>query len=155
MNHKTLLRTLGWCTVINYVILMVWFVVFFVAHDWLRELHTRFGFHLSPDQFDFANYFGMAIYKIGIMLFNLVPYLALRIARRDSDVKSALRYLDTILAVNPDAPSEHMLRAAARFQLGNREGALEDVDWILDHQPENINLERVREFRKMLERRER
>jgi regulator of sirC expression with transglutaminase-like and TPR domain len=84
------------------------------------------------------------------MLHNLMG-----IARGESDIKSALRYLDTILAIKPDASDEHMLRAAARYQVGNRDGALEDVDWILEHKPESINLERVREFRRMLERSER
>jgi hypothetical protein len=28
------------------------------------------------------HYAGMALYKIGILLFNLVPYIALRIVRR-------------------------------------------------------------------------
>ncbi|MBV9241533.1 MAG: hypothetical protein JO314_05955 [Acidobacteria bacterium] len=82
MTVEVLKRTLAWCTVINYVVLIVWFVAFIFAHDWLRDLHTRW-FRLSPDQFDLAHYMGMAIYKIGILLFNLVPYLALRIARRD------------------------------------------------------------------------
>ena len=85
MNVETLKRTLGWCIVINYVILIIWFVAFFLAHDWLRDLHARFGFKLTPDQFDFAHYMGMTIYKMGIMLFNLVPYFALRIALRDQD----------------------------------------------------------------------
>ena len=84
MTVETLRRTLAWCTVINYFVLIIWFVAFIFAHDWLRELHTRW-FRLSPDQFDFAHYMGMAIYKIGILLFNLVPFLALSIGRRDAD----------------------------------------------------------------------
>ena len=78
MKPKNRLRSLGWSIIINYAILIIWFVVFVTAHDWLRDLHTHW-FHLSPDQFDFAHYLGMTIYKIGILLFNLVPYLSLRI----------------------------------------------------------------------------
>jgi hypothetical protein len=85
MNAETIKRMLAWAAVINYVILIVWFGIFFVAHDWLHDVHARLGFNLSADQFDFAHYLGMTIYKMGIMLFNLVPYLALRIARRDAD----------------------------------------------------------------------
>src|SRR6476659_4292317 len=73
MNTEILKRTLAWSAVINYVILIIWFVAFFAAHDWLFSLHGRFGFRLSAEQFDFAHYLGMAIYKLGIMLFNLVP----------------------------------------------------------------------------------
>jgi hypothetical protein len=36
-------------------------------------------FHLSVEQIDALHYTGMALYKIGILLFNLVPYIALRI----------------------------------------------------------------------------
>jgi len=45
-------------------------------------LHSRW-FHLSVDQFDMLHYAGMAIFKIGILLFNVVPYIALRISQRN------------------------------------------------------------------------
>jgi hypothetical protein len=34
-------------------------------------------FHLSREQFDAIHYGGMSIYKIGIVLFNLVPFVVL------------------------------------------------------------------------------
>ena len=64
------------CTVINYGILLVWFLVFVFAHDWMLHLHGRW-FQLSPDQFDALHYGGMTIFKVGIMLLNLVPFVAL------------------------------------------------------------------------------
>jgi hypothetical protein len=67
-----------WCAVINYGVLLWWFLFFRFAHDWLYRFHTRW-FHIRPDQFDTIHYAGMAIYKIGILLLNLVPYLALLI----------------------------------------------------------------------------
>jgi serine protease Do len=101
-----------------------------------------------PTDSDFASVSKKAI--LVRMLHNLMG-----IARAENDLKAGLRYLDTILAVSPDSANEHMLRAAARYQVGNREGALQDVDWILDHHPDNIDLDRVREFRRVLERPER
>ncbi len=65
-----------WCTVINYGILIVWFLVFTLAHDWMQRLHGRW-FRLSANQFDVLHYAGMAIYKIGVILFNLVPLVVL------------------------------------------------------------------------------
>ena len=65
-----------WCTVINYGILLVWFLPFTLAHDWMRRLHGRW-FRLSDEQFDSLHYLGMSIYKIGILLFNLVPFVVL------------------------------------------------------------------------------
>jgi hypothetical protein len=67
-----------WCTVINYGVLLVWWLFFMLTHDWMYQLHGRW-FHLSVEQFDALYYAGMAIFKIGILLFNLVPYIALRI----------------------------------------------------------------------------
>jgi regulator of sirC expression with transglutaminase-like and TPR domain len=71
-------------------------------------------------------------------------------ARSESDLKASLRYLDIILAISPDSAQERLLRAAARFQSGNRAGALEDVEWLLKHRPEGVNEERILEFRRML-----
>ncbi len=71
-------RDVPWCAAINYGALLWWFLFFKFAHDWVHRLHARW-FRLSAEQFDAIHYAGMAIYKIGILLFNLVPYVALRI----------------------------------------------------------------------------
>ena len=78
MTIDHLLSFLGWCAGINYAILLVWFGVFCWAHDWLYRMHSRW-FKLSVEAFDALNYAGVAIYKIGIMLFVMVPLLALLI----------------------------------------------------------------------------
>jgi hypothetical protein len=65
-----------WCVGINYAVLLVWFGVFVFAHDWLYRLHGRW-FKIPTEAFDSTHYAGMAIYKIGILLFFLVPLLAL------------------------------------------------------------------------------
>lgn len=41
--------------------------------------HGRW-FRLALERFDAVHYAGMAMYKIAAVLFNLVPYLALRLA---------------------------------------------------------------------------
>jgi hypothetical protein len=74
-------RALLWCAVINYGILLVWFLFFVLAHDWMYLLHSRW-FRLSVEQFDMLHYAGMSIFKIGILLLNLVPCIALHIMRR-------------------------------------------------------------------------
>ncbi len=82
MNIDMVRRALLWCAVINYGILLIWFLLFILAHDWMYLLHSRW-FHLSVDQFDMLHYAGMAIFKIGILLFNLVPYIALRLCQKN------------------------------------------------------------------------
>ena len=76
MNISTLESVLLWCVVINYIVLIVWFLIFLFARDPLYRLHTRW-FRLSPEQFDVTMYGSMALYKIGVILLNLVPLLAL------------------------------------------------------------------------------
>jgi hypothetical protein len=67
-----------WCTVINYGILLVWFLVFVFAHDSIQRIHGRW-FRLSGEQFDALHYAGMSILKIGIILLNLVPFVVLSV----------------------------------------------------------------------------
>jgi len=78
MDLHVVRDVLLWCTVINYGVLLWWFLVFIFAHDWMLRLHGRW-FRMPVEQFDAIHYAGMAIYKIGIFLLNLVPYVALLI----------------------------------------------------------------------------
>lgn len=75
---EVLRSVLAWSTVINLGILLWWFVIIAVAHDWVYRIHGKW-FEIPVDRFNAIHYSGIAIYKIGIFLFNLVPYLALRI----------------------------------------------------------------------------
>lgn len=67
-----------WCAVLNYALLLYWFAVFVLARNWIRGLHRKW-FKMSDETFDAIHYGGMAVYKIGIFLLNLMPYVALRI----------------------------------------------------------------------------
>jgi hypothetical protein len=78
MSIESTRTFLLWCTAINYGVLVVWFLAFVFAHDWMLGLHGRW-FRLPREQFDAVHYAGMGIYKIGILLFNLVPLIALYI----------------------------------------------------------------------------
>jgi len=65
-----------WCTALNYALLLVWFLTFALAHDWMYRLHQNW-YRLTVERFDALNWAGMAAYKIGIILLNLVPLAAL------------------------------------------------------------------------------
>ena len=81
MSFESVRRALLWCALLNYGILVVWFLFFMLAHDWMYLLHSRW-FRISVEQFDMLHYTGMSVYKIGILLFNLVPFVALHIVDR-------------------------------------------------------------------------
>ena len=79
MNTEIIRSVLLWCTILNYAILTLWFLVFALGRPLLQRIHGRW-FRLAPEQFDLVHYAGMAVYKVGILLFNLAPYCALLIA---------------------------------------------------------------------------
>ncbi|HKE93050.1 MAG TPA: hypothetical protein VKB34_01980 [Povalibacter sp.] len=76
MDISSLKTFLFWCLVVNYIILFVWFAAFAFAHGWMYRMHSRW-FRIAEERFDAIHYAGMAIYKIGILLFNLAPLVAL------------------------------------------------------------------------------
>ena len=78
MPLETLRAALGWCTLINWGVLLFWGLLFLYAHDWLERTHRRW-FDIRYERFDEIHYRLMGLYKIGILLLNLAPYLALRL----------------------------------------------------------------------------
>ena len=63
---------LGWCTIINWSILLAWWATLVLAHDGLQAAHGRW-FAISPERFDEVHYRLMGQFKLGIILFNLTP----------------------------------------------------------------------------------
>ncbi len=78
MSLERLQDFLLWCTLINMGLLLWWWLLLSLAHDWVYRLHSRW-FELSRERFDSIHYAGMAFFKLSVILLNLVPYIALRI----------------------------------------------------------------------------
>ena len=78
MTAETLRAMLAWCSLINIVLLVLWFLSFILAHDWMYRMHNKW-FKMPVETFNSIHYGSMAFFKLGIFLFNLVPYLVLRI----------------------------------------------------------------------------
>jgi hypothetical protein len=78
MTLEMIRSMLAWCTVIDLGVLIVWFLFFTLAHDRMYRLHGKW-FRIGAETFDSIHYMGMALFKLGILIFNLVPYIALRI----------------------------------------------------------------------------
>ena len=76
MTANEIKSVLLWCVGFNYAVLFTWFGVFVFAHDWMYGMHARW-FKLSVSTFDAIHYAGLSVYKIGIILLNLVPLVAL------------------------------------------------------------------------------
>jgi hypothetical protein len=75
MNLDVIKELLLYCLAFNYGVLVIWFVVFRFAHDFVYRLHSRW-FILSIETFDQLHYASMAFYKIGIIILNIAPLVA-------------------------------------------------------------------------------
>jgi len=78
MTVKTICEFLAWCSVINVGLLLFWFLWFTLAHDVVYRIHGKW-LKLSVERFDAIHYAGMTFFKLCIFLFNVVPYIALRL----------------------------------------------------------------------------
>ncbi len=76
MDAQTLCEMLGYSSIINYSILLVWFIIFMFAKNWMYNLHSKW-FSILPQEFDTIHYKLMAQFKLLIFVFNLAPFFAL------------------------------------------------------------------------------
>jgi hypothetical protein len=78
MTIEIMRKILAWCVVMNIALLVWWFIFIAFAHDWAFKLHRKW-FNISRETFDAIHYAGMAFFKLGTLLFILIPYFALHI----------------------------------------------------------------------------
>ncbi len=75
---ETLTTFFGWCTVINLGLMAFGLAKLLVLRDWASGVHAKmFGFDEKQVRAAYFHY--LANYKIAIVIFNLGPYVALKI----------------------------------------------------------------------------
>ena len=79
MDIEALRHFLLWCTVINYGILLLWLVLTVFAFGWMQRLCSRL-YGISAEQFYAINFAGIVFFKSAVILFNLVPLIAIHLA---------------------------------------------------------------------------
>jgi hypothetical protein len=67
-----------WCTIINGSLLVLSFLIYSLAGNWIYRIHSKW-FPISREAFNVAIYCFIGLFKIFILVFNLVPYIALMI----------------------------------------------------------------------------
>ena len=77
-NISLLTSFFGWCSVINISVLLFSTLVIAFSGNRVKKIHARM-FNLPEEQLDLMYFKYLAYYKIGILLFNLVPYIALKL----------------------------------------------------------------------------
>ena len=68
------------------------------------------------------------------------------IAIEEQEPLEAVRYIDLIVAINPENPGERLSRALLHAQADKPALAIPDLEWIFEKDPEGIDLDRLREF---------
>ena len=78
MNIETTREFLGWCTVINLGLLTLGLVKVLSIRDWATGIHAKmFGRDEASVRLAYFQFFANC--KIAVVVFNLGPYIALRI----------------------------------------------------------------------------
>jgi hypothetical protein len=79
MSLVTIKLTLLWCLAFNYSILLLWVLLASLGHDKFYRVTAKI-FRVTPQTYDAVNYGGIAAYKVLIIFFNLIPYVALALS---------------------------------------------------------------------------
>ena len=74
------------------------------------------------------------------------------IAIDEKEPEVALRYVELLVAINPEDPTERLSRALLNAQSDRQQQAIPDLEWIIERQPQGIDIDRLSEFYEHLKR---
>ena len=77
-NLQTITTFLGWCSVINLVVLCFTSLALMLARDFFAGIHSRM-FSISKQEVLSRYLQYLSNYKIAIIMLNIAPYIALKI----------------------------------------------------------------------------
>ena len=69
------------CFIGGVILLLVWFLAFLVAGDWLYAVNAKW-FSVTREQFVLVNYCGIAAVKLFVYVVFLIPYICVRLVLR-------------------------------------------------------------------------
>ena len=78
MDIQTVTQFFMWCSIINGGLLVLWGLFFILAPDLMYKTQ-RLVTPLTREQFDPIFYTLLGLFKIVFLVFNLVPFIALKI----------------------------------------------------------------------------
>ncbi len=77
-NLEVFAAALGWCTTINIGLLVIVFLFMTLARNRMTNMHSKM-FGVSTEDLPKVYFTYLAYYKLAILVFDPVPYIALRI----------------------------------------------------------------------------
>lgn len=78
MDIQTVRAFFMWCTILNGSLLVFSFIICASASDWVYRMHSKW-FPIPRDAFNVVIYSFIGIFKISVLVLNLIPYIALGI----------------------------------------------------------------------------
>jgi len=81
MDLQTLTSFFMWCTIIDIALLLVTAGVLALTADFVYRMHAKW-YGISRDAFNVSCYAFLALFKIVIIVINVVPWIALLIIGR-------------------------------------------------------------------------
>ena len=78
MHPETFAQFFLWCSVINTGLLLLWALLLLVAPGWVYRTQKPY-FPMDEGQFRLVFYCLIGFFKMQVIIFNWVPYFALRI----------------------------------------------------------------------------
>lgn len=78
MDIQMLTRFFMWCTILNGGLLIFSFLICAFAGDWVHKMHGRW-FPMPRETFNVVIYSFIGLFKIFVLVFNVVPWVALLI----------------------------------------------------------------------------
>jgi hypothetical protein len=81
MHIKTLTRFFLWCTIIDGAVLLLWTTLCILTPDLVYHMQNRW-FPIPREIYNVVIYSFLGLFKIAVLLFNVVPYVALLIIGR-------------------------------------------------------------------------
>jgi len=78
MDIEILTTAIGWASLLNMGVLLIWWLALTFAKKWMFNMHRRW-FSLTDTQLNELHYLLYGQYKLATILLFITPYLALRI----------------------------------------------------------------------------
>ena len=78
MDIQTLTTFFMWCTIMNGALLVLWTIIYMLAPDLVYRTQSKF-FPIPRETFNVVFYSFIGLFKIVFLVFNVIPYVALRI----------------------------------------------------------------------------
>jgi len=78
MSLEQLTGFFGWCSVINIGVLLFSTIMLVLMKDWVINIHSKM-FNLNPQVLAHIYFRYLGNLKLLVIVFNLVPYLALKL----------------------------------------------------------------------------